>query len=314
MNTITLLNLSSLFVYLIAIYIIIRKLIERPSYRGEGAFVLILAIIPCYVSVSNVFEHGYSIDYFDDYEGFFKDLYAMFFLIFLYVHSLKKEQTQRTEHERQIKSDLKLKSKLLTEIHHRVNNNLQIISGLLAMQVESENDIKLTTSLGLIQNRIMAIASVHKIIYGSPNLLYVDLNLIFNSILGNLKVTYINEKNNIELHELIEEGLEMDLDRAIPMGLILNELVSNSFRHAFMNRNRGKIEVSLGKIEDQFILVVSDDGLGIDSAVMDGKGMGLTLVKNLVKQLRGTIKIEKEGGLAIEIRFPILNQNPIRID
>lgn len=314
MNTITLLNLSSLFVYLIAIYIIIRKLIERPSYRGEGAFVLILAIIPCYVSVSNVFEHGYSIDYFDDYEGFFKDLYAMFFLIFLYVHSLKKEQTQRTEHERQIKSDLKLKSKLLTEIHHRVNNNLQIISGLLAMQVESENDIKLTTSLGLIQNRIMAIASVHKIIYGSPNLLYVDLNLIFNSILGNLKVTYINEKNNIELHELIEEGLEMDLDRAIPMGLILNELVSNSFRHAFMNRNRGKIEVSLGKIEDHFILVVSDDGLGIDSAVMDGKGMGLTLVKNLVKQLRGTIKIEKESGLAIEIRFPILNQNPIRIE
>lgn len=314
MNIVSLLNLFSLFIYLIAISFIIKKLIKRPSYRGEGAFVLILAIIPCYVSVSNVLEHGYSIDYFDDYEGFFKDLYAMFFLIYLYVHSVKKEQNQRIEHERQIKSDLKLKSKLLTEIHHRVNNNLQIISGLLAMQVESENDIKLTTSLGLIQNRIMAIASVHKIIYGSPNLLYVDLNLIFNSILGNLKITYINEKNNIELYELIEEGLEMDLDRAIPMGLILNELVSNSFRHAFMKRNHGKIEVSLGRIEDQFLLIVKDDGGGIDSAVMDSKGMGLTLVKNLVKQLRGIMKIEKESGLAIEIRFPILNQNPIHIE
>ncbi|EOQ98485.1 histidine kinase [Leptospira wolbachii serovar Codice str. CDC] len=298
---------------MVAIFIIIKNLIRRPSYRGEGTFVLILAIIPCYVSISNVFEHGYSIDYFDDYEGFFKDLYAMFFLIYLYVHSVKKEQSQRIEHERQIKSDLKLKSKLLTEIHHRVNNNLQIISGLLAMQVESENDLKLTTSLGLIQNRIMAIASVHKIIYGSPNLLYVDLNLIFNSILGNLKVTYLNEKNNIELHELIEEGLEMDLDRAIPMGLILNELVSNSFRHAFLNRVQGKIEVSLGRLENQFVLVVKDNGLGMDDEVFDGKGIGLTLVRNLVKQLRGTIEIVKTNGTNFNIRFPILNENPIQI-
>lgn len=231
----------------------------------------------------------------------------------MYVHSVKKEQSQRIEHERQIKSDLKLKSKLLTEIHHRVNNNLQIISGLLAMQVESENDLKLTTSLGLIQNRIMAIASVHKIIYGSPNLLYVDLNLIFNSILGNLKVTYLNEKNNIELHELIEEGLEMDLDRAIPMGLILNELVSNSFRHAFLNRVQGKIEVSLGRLENQFVLVVKDNGLGMDDEVFDGKGIGLTLVRNLVKQLRGTIEIVKTNGTNFNIRFPILNENPIQI-
>ncbi|MCW7487741.1 sensor histidine kinase [Leptospira meyeri] len=313
MGMIAILNLLSLLVYFITIVIIIKNLIRRPTYRGEGAFVLILAIIPCYVSISNVFEHGFSFDYFDEYEGFFKDLYAMFFLIFLYVHSLKKEQTQRIEHERQIKSDFKLKTKLLTEIHHRVNNNLQIISGLLAMQVESENDLKLTTSLGLIQNRIMAIASVHKIIYGSPNLLYVDLNLIFDSILGNLKNTYINDKNKIALNASIENGLEMDLDRAIPMGLILNELVSNSFRHAFMSRNFGKIDVYLGKVENQFLLIVKDDGPGIDNTVLDGRGMGLTLVKNLVKQLRGTIVFEKQSGAIIEIKFPILNQNPIHI-
>lgn len=313
MNLIALINLLSLFIYIIAIFIIIKNLIRNPTYRGEGVFVLILAVIPCYVNISNVLEHGYKIDYFDEYEGFFKDLYAMFLLIFLYVHSVKKEQTQRIEHEIQIKADLKLKSKLLTEIHHRVNNNLQIISGLLAMQAESENDLKLTTSLGLIQNRILAIASVHKIIYGSPNLLYVDLNLIFNSILGNLKITYLNDKNKIELYESIEEGLEMDLDRAIPMGLILNELVSNSFRHAFMNRNYGKIEVNLGKMDEQFVLMVKDDGLGIGSDFLEGKGIGLTLVKNLVKQLRGTLVTEETNGTRFEIRFPIRNQNPIQI-
>ncbi|TGK55535.1 sensor histidine kinase [Leptospira kanakyensis] len=313
MNLIVVLNFLSLIVYGIAIYIIFKTLVRRPNYRGEGIFVLILAIIPCYISISNLFEHGYGIDYFDDYEGFFKDLYVMFLLIFLYVHSVKKEQTKRIEHERQIKFDLQLKSKLLTEIHHRVNNNLQIISGLLAMQAESENDLKLTTSLGLVQNRIMAIASVHKIIYGSPNLLYVDLNLIFNSILTNLKVMYVTDKNNIELTESIEEGLEMDLDRAIPMGLILNELVSNSFRHAFLNRNHGRIEVNLTQRQNEFIFVVKDNGLGMEEILFDGKGIGLTLVKNLVKQLRGTMLIEKKNGTVFEIRFPTFNQNPIQI-
>lgn len=105
----------------------------------------------------------------------------------------------------------------------------------------------------------------------------------------------------------------MDLDRAIPMGLILNELVSNSFRHAFMSRNFGKIDVHLGKVEDQFLLIVKDDGPGIDNSVLDGRGMGLTLVKNLVKQLRGTIVFEKRSGAIIEIKFPIVNQNPIHI-
>ncbi|TGL88769.1 sensor histidine kinase [Leptospira congkakensis] len=313
MNFVVILNLLSLITYLVAVIIILKTLFQKPTYRGEGIFVLILAIIPCYVSISNLFEHGYAIDYFDDYEGFFKDLYAMFLLIFLYVHSVKKEQSKRIEHERQIKSDLQLKSKLLTEIHHRVNNNLQIVSGLLAMQAESENDIKLTTSLGLIQNRIMAIASVHKIIYGSPNLLFVDLNLIFNSILTNLKIMYVTDKNNIELIESIEEGLEMDLDRAIPMGLILNELVSNSFRHAFLNRNHGKIEVNLSQLQNNFVFVIKDNGLGMEDVLSDGKGIGLTLVKNLVKQLRGTIIIEKKNGTVFEIRFPTLNQNPIQI-
>ncbi len=313
MNPIVIFNLLSLIVYGIAIFFIIKSLIRNPTFRGEGIFVFILATIPCYVNISNLFEHGYGIDYFDEYEGFFKDLYAMFLLIFLYVHSVKKEQSKRIEHERQIKSDLQLKSKLLTEIHHRVNNNLQIISGLLAMQAESENDLKLNTSLGLIQNRIMAIASVHKIIYGSPNLLYVDLNLIFNSLLTNLKVMYVTDKNNIELVESIEAGLEMDLDRAIPMGLILNELVSNSFRHAFLNRNHGCIEVSLSQMESDFVLVIKDNGHGMDDVIFDGKGIGLTLVKNLVKQLRGTIVIEKNNGTIFEIRFPRLNQNPIQI-
>ncbi|PJZ44549.1 sensor histidine kinase [Leptospira brenneri] len=312
MNFVVLLNLSSLIVYVIAIFLITKVLIRKPSYRGEGFFVLILATIPCYVSISNLFEHGYGIDYFDDYEGFFKDLYAMFLLIFLYVHSVKKEQSKRIEHERQIKSDLQLKSKLLTEIHHRVNNNLQIISGLLAMQAESENDLKLTTSLGLIQNRIMAIASVHKIIYGSPNLLYVDLNLIFNSILGNLRITYANENSKIELFESIEKDLEMDLDRAIPMGLILNELVSNSFRHAFLNRSHGKIEVNLSKVNQNFVLAVKDNGPGMEKIFQD-KGIGLTLVQNLVKQLRGTINISNNLGANFEIQFPVLNKDQIQI-
>lgn len=312
MNVIVILNVLSLLVYLAAALQITVLLFKKPNFRGEGTFLILLALIPCYVNISNIFEHGFMMDYFDDYEGFFKDLYAMFILIFLYVHTIKKEQKTRTEHEFQIKSDLKLKSKLLTEIHHRVNNNLQIISGLMALQIESENDEKLTTSLNLIQNRIKAIASVHKLIYGSPNLLFVNLNQIFNSILSNLKITYLKEHTEIEFRELIEEGLEMDLDRAIPIGLILNELVSNCFRHAFKYGKQGFIEVSMGRLNDEFVLIVRDNGIGMEIDP-DGKGIGLMLVRNLVKQLRGNLVIGSSQGVSFEIRFPIINANPIQI-
>ncbi|EOQ88713.1 histidine kinase [Leptospira yanagawae serovar Saopaulo str. Sao Paulo = ATCC 700523] len=313
MNAIVLLNLLSFIIYLIALFQIIVVLIRKPVFRGEGTMVLVLALIPCYVNISNIFEHGFSIDYFDDYEGFFKDLYAMFLLIYFYIHTIKKEQNTIIQHQSQIKSDLKLKSKLLTEIHHRVNNNLQIISGLMALQIESENDEKLTTSLNLIQNRINAIASVHKIIYGSPNLLFVNLNQIFSSILLNLKLTYLKENQNIELRELIEEGLEMDLDRAIPIGLILNELVSNSFRHAFKKEDKGIIEVSLGKLNDEFVLIIKDNGLGSEGELMEAKGIGIMLVKSLVKQIKGKIIFDSDHGMTAEIRFPLVNANPIQI-
>lgn len=313
MNAIVLLNLASFFIYIFAVLQIVFVLIRRPSFRGEGTFLLILALIPCYVNVSNVFEHGLAIDYFDEYEGFFKDLYAMFILIFIYVHTIKKEQATIVQHESQMEMDLKLKSKLLTEIHHRVNNNLQIISGLMSLQIESENDEKLTTSLNLTQNRINAIASVHKIIYGSPNLLFVNLNQIFNSILLNLKLIYLKENPNIELRELIEEGLEMDLDRAIPIGLILNELVSNSFRHAFTKEDKGMIEVSLGRLGEEFVLVVKDNGLGLEREWSESKGIGIMLVKNLVKQLKGKISFDGQKGTYVEIKFPLVNVNPIQI-
>ncbi|TGL75965.1 sensor histidine kinase [Leptospira jelokensis] len=313
MNAIVFLNVTSFIIYLLAIFQIIFVLIKKPVFRGEGTMVLVLALIPCYVNISNIFEHGFSIDYFDDYEGFFKDLYAMFLLIYFYVHTIKKEQNTIIQHESQIKSDLKLKTKLLTEIHHRVNNNLQIISGLMALQIESEKDEKLTTSLNLIQNRINAIASVHKIIYGSPNLLFVNLNQIFSSILLNIKLTYLKENQNIELRELIEEGLEMDLDRAIPIGLILNELVSNAFRHAFKKEDKGIIEVSLGKLSDEYVLVIKDNGLGSEVELSESKGIGIMLVKNLVKQIKGKIIFDNTIGMNVEIRFPLVNDSPIEI-
>ncbi|MCW7463682.1 sensor histidine kinase [Leptospira limi] len=312
MNLIVLLNILSLLFCLVAFFLIVIHIIKRPSFRGEGSFLMLLALIPCYVNISNIFEHGLFIDYFDEYEGFFKDLYAMILLIFLYVSSIKKEQKTRVAQEHQIKSDLKLKSKLLTEIHHRVNNNLQIISGLMALQIESEKDEKLTASLNLIQNRIQAIASVHKIIYGSPNLLFVNLNQIFSLIISNLKITYLKVDVNIELRELVEEGLEMDLDRAIPIGLILNELVSNCFRHAFKKEQKGIIEVSLGILGEEFVLVIRDNGIGMNIESED-KGIGLMLVRNLVKQLQGTILIGTENGLTFEIRFPKTNLNPVKI-
>ncbi|MDF3820893.1 sensor histidine kinase [Leptospira sp. 96542] len=313
MNLIATINVVTFFLYLTSAIIIFKSMILKKVYRAEGIFLFMLASIPCFVCISNILEHGFSIDYFDDYEGFFRDLYAMFFLIFLYVLSLRKEQKKRLEHEHQIKMDLILKSKLLNEIHHRVNNNLQIVSGLLTMQIFHEDDERVIDFVQLVQNRIQTIATVHKIIYAAPNLMQVDINKIFKSILTNLKANYLKNQTSIQLIENIEDNVELDLDRAMPMSLILNELVSNALRHAFQKNGAGQIIVSIYSSETEFTFIVNDDGQGYNvcEKEKENKGMGLVLVKNLVNQLRGKMVVEAEFGTKVKIVFPKYNPSPL---
>jgi PAS domain S-box-containing protein len=222
--------------------------------------------------------------------------------------SLETEERRKAEHE--IKKSLHDKELLLREIHHRVKNNLQIVTSLLYLQSRKSNDEQVIEALRVSEQRIRSMVLIHEKLYRSKDLARIDYVEYVKSLTNSLFTSYSLENNNIELVLDVQE-VNFDIDVAIQCGLIINELVSNSIKHAFPNNKQGKITVRL--FEDtlnNFNLFVSDDGVGIktnpDYLKMDT--LGLRLVNTLVEQIDGKLEIEGTNGTSFNIIFPKINK------
>lgn len=216
--------------------------------------------------------------------------------------------TERKKAEEQIKASLKEKEILLQEIHHRVKNNMQIISSLLNLQ---SRHIKDKESLGLFkssQNRVKSMALIHERLYQSKDFTRIDVADYVQNLTNHLFITYGISKEAIRLKIDIKD-IFLDINTAIPCGLIINELVSNSLKHAFPNDKKGKIQISmhpLGKREME--LVVGDNGVGMpeDANLRNTKSLGLYLVSMLAEdQLHGEINLDKTEGTAFRFRLRV---------
>ncbi len=212
--------------------------------------------------------------------------------------------TERKLAENKLKTSLKEKEVLLKEIHHRVKNNLQIISSLLRLQVGYIQNEQTLDIFQDSQNRIRAMAMIHENLYQSTDLARIQLLEYVQNLTSNLLRCYqvdCNIKINLNIHNLL-----LRIDTAIPCGLIINELVSNSIKYAFVDRSVGEISISfllLGK--GKYLLSVSDNGVGIseDIEIRKQKSLGLQLVWNLVEQLEGTISFHSTLGTLFTINF-----------
>ncbi len=205
----------------------------------------------------------------------------------------------------QLQASLQEKEVLLKEIHHRVKNNLQIVYSLLRLQYRRVTDEKAASILLESQNRIKSIALVHEKLYRSDDLAHIDLSQYIPSLVSSLFSSYNTRSNAIQLKIDIERVL-LDIDTAIPCGLIINELVSNALKYAFPAEQTGKIAIGLHTTTDRSItLTISDNGIGIpptlDLTKMDS--LGLKLVNDLVHQLEGRITMHGSHGTAFEITF-----------
>ena len=215
----------------------------------------------------------------------------------------------------QIQATLNEKEVLLKEVHHRVKNNLQIISSLLFLQ---SRKIKDPATLGLFQgsiSRIRAMALVHESLYRSDRLTSIGMEEYLRQLVDHLNETYALRKESIKI-EVRAKGISLPLETAITYGLIVNELISNALKHAFPGDRSGLIRVLLAKYapeEDtgearirRIVLTVRDDGVGIPPEMEGGKAdsLGLRLVQNLASQLEGTIEIRRDGGTVFRIVFP----------
>ncbi len=208
--------------------------------------------------------------------------------------------SERKRVEDLIKASLAEKEVLLKEIHHRVKNNLQIISSLLDLQSRGlEESYK--SIFEDSQHRINSMALIHEELYNSSDLARVDFATYARSLANNLLSTYGPSSVALDVEV---DALPLNLDRAIPMGLIINELVSNALKYAFPENRSGRIGISLKTLSaDAFVLTVSDDGVGIKGEIdqSDPNTLGLKLVYTLAAQIKARVELDRKDGTAFSI-------------
>lgn len=207
--------------------------------------------------------------------------------------------------EEAIKESLREKEALLTEIHHRVKNNMQIISSLLNLQSQYvEGDQMAADVLKESQNRVKSMAMVHEKLYQSDNLTEIKIDDYIKRLVSDLFYSYNILQDQI--NPLIDvEKIRFNMETAIPCGLIISELVTNSLKHAFPEKRKGEIRVSLKILNNKYVLVVSDDGVGLPNELDFKKTntLGLKLVDSLVNQVDGEIELDKSHGAEFTIIF-----------
>ena len=209
--------------------------------------------------------------------------------------------------EERIKASLQEKEVLLREIHHRVKNNLQVISSLLDLQAGYTGDAKATELLLESQNRVRTMALVHERLYQSQDLAQIDFSTYLKELTTTLFNSYRIDGNRIGL-EVYSDMIYLDIDRAIPCGLIINELVSNALKHAFPENRQGLISVQLKSADQkQYTVIVSDNGIGLPKELdlHRTETLGLQLVSGLAVQLDATIGLQRQNGTQFEIRFAL---------
>ncbi len=214
-----------------------------------------------------------------------------------------------------LKGSLAEKDVLLKEIHHRVKNNLQIISSMLslqAMETKGERDRQLFLNS---QNRVQTMALIHERLYQSDDMSQVDFSDYIPSLAENIFKSYKATDQHIELCVEVAD-IKLELDQAIPCGLMINEMVTNSLKYAFPDERSGHIRIALNCTEDErVVLKVSDDGVGLPAEFEEKKSskLGLQLIRILTRQLRGTLDINgSQGGTRYVITFPLLLQRAVK--
>lgn len=223
-----------------------------------------------------------------------------------HIIGITQDITERKEAEEQIKASLHEKEILLREVHHRVKNNMQVISSLLRMQAEKIKDEGYADMLRESQERIRSMSLLHEKLYQSQDFANVDFKGYVETLVNSLFRSHGVNVNKVKVNMVIED-IKLDLENAIPCGLIINELISNSLKYAFPESGEGEISLGLSSTAgDEFELVVADNGVGIpeDVDIKGAETLGLYLVTMLgERQLDGEVEFSREGGTKCLIRF-----------
>ena len=215
--------------------------------------------------------------------------------------------SDRKQKEARIEAALREKDILLSEIHHRVKNNLQVVNSLLDLQIDRIQDNFIQDILRESQNRIKSMALIHRSLYESRDFAQVDFSTFLDTMAPTLVSSYGVDTDRISLDiEAVE--VQLPINAAVPCGLVTNELISNALKHAFPGKRRGEIKINLSReSESHAVLSISDNGQGIpqDLDLSKTDTLGLQLVQLLTDQLGGQLTINRVDPTSFVLRFPI---------
>lgn len=306
-NSITMIFL--LFLMIITLYAVIKKN-QQAYFILFGWFIFLSSGLLMYLSSAGIFNITKYFPYLIE-TSFVMEAIIFSIALANRITSLQKErneanqklilqkenETKRLTNEvnlrtQDLKNALDEKELLLKELNHRVKNNMQTIVSLIRLQSDEVEDEKLRDILLTIQNRISAMGHLHELLYRQDNIEYIDVYEYFELLIEEVKDSY---DSYIDIH--LEITTKLKMEQAIYCGLIINELITNSFKYAFQGKDEGNISVVLKKEDESICLIVSDDGIGYDKNTPTNS-LGLTLVNTLaINQLRGEILINCENGV-----------------
>ena len=208
--------------------------------------------------------------------------------------------------EKELRHLLEQKDLLIKELHHRVKNNFNVISNLLSFEKDKLSDDNSIQVFNNAISRIHSMAGLYSQLCISKDMIKIDLSVYIKNLTDSIFQTYVIDKTKIHLLHSTDE-VHLDMDRAVPLGLILNELIANALKYAYPNNKEGEVRISLKKIDQDVLLCVEDDGIGL-SDEMDPHttdSLGLTLIKMLSKQIDATLQIKNKNGLKVSVFFKI---------
>ncbi|MFN5983772.1 MAG: histidine kinase dimerization/phosphoacceptor domain -containing protein [Fluviicola sp.] len=216
--------------------------------------------------------------------------------------------TERKNLENQLRQNLHEKSVLMAEIHHRVRNNLAIIKGLLSVYNESEVNEYAQQLLQDSTGRIQSMIVIHEKLYASDDFSQVNLMSFIDEIVNNTDELFANKKVKIVNNSPEEStAISVNVNQAIPLSIIVNEIITNSYKHAFLGDEEGEIQIFINSLNDNVLIEISDNGTIKEKVEKQIQTMGETLIKELVKQLNGFLSVEKNNGYRYQIEFKIEN-------
>lgn len=220
-----------------------------------------------------------------------------------WIISLRSTVKSQTE---DLKQSLEEKEVLLREIHHRVKNNLAIMSGLFELQLDGTENEETKKALRNSQSRLKSMALVHDKLYRTSTLTEIEMSHYITELVKSLRNTFTSPDQNIDL-EFTFDDVRLDIDQAIPCGLLINEIVVNAFKHAFDNKESGLIKISMKKQKETAELIIADNGQGIpeDFDLHEKSSLGMMLIETFKNQLEAKLEVDNSGGTKFTFTFPV---------